>query len=232
MTTAVENQPNPTTTEADLVTALQEVLRASEEPLTLPKIRSLLPAGLRKDASLEVLAESLRRQEAANVVYQFPKYRSSQDRYWDRPMPVHVANLVQTTLAESPLPFSELRRKLPAYAQSLAESVVEQQLAAGRLHRHPRLAGRNSERLGVNPPDPKDYLRGELQGVFQRLSLMGFEQQKLREAAIELLHEEEWATQPLAESKPAQAVTRLPELGSEEPEGQGALETAGPETAS
>jgi hypothetical protein len=227
MTTTLENQPSTATTEADLVTALQEILRTSEEPLTLSKIRSLLPAGLRKDVSPEALADTLRRQEAANVVYQFPKYRSSQDRYWDRPMPVHVANLIQTTLAEGPLPFSELRRKLPAYAQSLAESVAEQQLAAGRLYRHPRLAGRNSERVGANPPDPKDYLRGELQGVFQRLGLLGFEQPRLRGAAIELLHEEEWATQPLTESKPAPPVAKLPESGPETPEGPSAVQPAG-----
>src|SRR5258708_4059734 len=169
MTTTIETPTQLAPEETDLVTALQAVLQASEEPLTLPKIRSLLPAGLRKSTSLETLAETLRRQVAANVVYQFPKYRSSQDRYWDRSMSVHVANLIQALLAECAMPFSELRRKLPAYAQSLAEAVVENQLSTGRLHRHPRLPGRSSERLGAKPPDPKEYLRGELQNVFERL---------------------------------------------------------------
>src|SRR5262249_5739371 len=63
----------------------------------------------------------------------------------------------------------------------------------GRLHRHPR-TGRGGERFGVRPPDPKDYLREEFVAVFRRLEQLGFTQAQLQAGALELLHEEEWAT--------------------------------------
>ena len=67
--------------------AVRRVLQASPEPLTLSKIRAALPANFRA-VSLEALAEVLQRQVAANVLVPYPKYRSPQDRYWDRPMRV------------------------------------------------------------------------------------------------------------------------------------------------
>src|SRR5262245_45207132 len=106
----------------DLVAAVQQVLRASDEPLTLSKLRTALPARFRS-GSPDELTEILRRQVGANVLYQYPKYRSQQDRFWDRPMPVHVASLLRSTLQEQPLALAELRRKLPAYAQAQAEDV-------------------------------------------------------------------------------------------------------------
>src|SRR5438105_11464574 len=93
----------------DLVSAIHRVLASSQEPLTVPKIRTALPAAIRP-ANLEELAECLRRQVAANVLQQYPKYRSQQERYWDRPMPVHVASLLRFALEEKPLAWSELRR--------------------------------------------------------------------------------------------------------------------------
>src|SRR6202035_4414612 len=99
----------------DLATAVQQVLAGSTEPLTVSKIRGQLPPPLRS-TPLEELAEFLKRQATAHVLVQYPKYRSQQDRYWDRPMAVHIAVLVREVLEESPLGISELRRKLPAYA--------------------------------------------------------------------------------------------------------------------
>lgn len=178
----------------DLVTAVQKVLRESPEPLTVSKIRAQLPPALR-NITPEELTEVLQRQVTANVLIQYPKYRSQQDRFWDRPMPVHVAALIQETLTEGALNWSELRRKLPQYAQEPAADVLQSELTAGRLYRYPR-AGRGGERYGVRPPDPKDYLRSELQTVFARLEQLGFTQPQLRASALELLHEEEWASTP------------------------------------
>src|SRR5262249_49270190 len=90
--------------------------------------------------------------------------------------------------------WSELRRKLPAYAQAQAEAVLQEQVAQGLLHRHPRLTSRGPERYGVAPPDARDYLRPELEAVFKRLTDMGFNRAQLRAGALELLHEEEWAS--------------------------------------
>jgi hypothetical protein len=184
-----------TPTEQDVAAAIRTVLEKSDEPLTLSKIRAGLPTRMR-GISLEALAENLRRQVAANVLYQYPKYRSQQDRFWDRPMPVHVAHLLRLTLEEKPLALPDLRRKLPDYAKTLGESVLNDQVAQGRLFQHPPASKRTGPRYGASRPEPKEYLRQELSQVFQRLEQLGFTQTQLREGALELLHEEEWATQP------------------------------------
>jgi hypothetical protein len=196
-----------TTPEVDLGSAVQMVLEKSEEPLTVPKIRSSLPVRLRT-VSLEELAETLRRQVAANVLYQYPKYRSPQDRFWDRPMPVHVEHLLRRTLDEVALALPDLRRKLPDYAKNLAEAVLMDQLAQGKLFQHPPASKRTGPRFGVRRPEPKEYLREELGKVFARLEQLGFTQPQLRESALELLHEEEWASTPkptAPEQQPAPA---------------------------
>ena len=148
-TTAVE-----TPSESDLVAAVRTVLEKSDEPLTLSKIRAALPARLRS-VSLDALAEVLRRQVAANALQQYPKYRSQQDRFWDRPMPVHVAQLLRVTLAEEPLGLPELRRKMPDYAKTLTESVLNDQVAQGRLFQHPPATKRTGPRYGAGRPEPR-----------------------------------------------------------------------------
>lgn len=196
MESTVPTTGTPVAAETDLVASLQRVLREQEEPLTLSKIRSALPSSF-KSLSLDELAEALRRQVSANVLYQYPKYRSQHDRFWDRPMPVHMAGLLRNALHEGPLAWSELRRKLPVYAQAQAETVLREQVAQGQLHRHPRV-GRGGERFGLRPPDAKDYLRSELAELFRRMDQLGFTQAQLRAGALELLHDEEWTLTPQA----------------------------------
>src|SRR5262245_6094037 len=111
MTEVIDQEPREAPADTDLVAAIQRVLAASPEPLTLSKIRAALPTSFRR-IGLEELAEALRRQVAANVLQQYPKYRSQQDRFWDRPMPLHVASLLTAALAEGPLAWPQLRRKL------------------------------------------------------------------------------------------------------------------------
>lgn len=207
MTQLVEQTPVEQSGDTDLVAAVHRVLAASAEPLTLSKIRALLPARLRPE-SLEELTACLNRQVAANVLYQYPKYRSQQDRFWDRSMPVHIASLLRTVLTEGPLAWFELRRKLPAYALPHAQEVLQAQVSQGLLFQHPPAGKRGGERYGERPPDPKDYLRSELAQVFQRLEQLGFRQAQVRASALELLHEEEWA----AAAVPSRTPSDLEEL--------------------
>lgn len=210
-------QPTPTTqpeklAEPDLVAAVQQVFQASEEPLTLPKIRAALPVRLR-GIPLEELGEVLHRQVAAKVLYEYPKYRSKQDRFWDRPMPVHVAALVREVLTEGPLPLTALRRKLPYYAQALSETVVQEQLAQGNLHRHPPVP-RSGERYGVQPPEAKSYIRAELAEVFARLEQLGFQREQLRQASLDLLQASDW-TSLLTPPAPVEETTAADASASE-----------------
>jgi hypothetical protein len=208
MTDVIDQTAVATATETDLVAMIQQVLQGSEEPLTLSKLRAQLPVSLRS-TSLEALEETLQRQVAANVLYHYPKYRSPQNRYWDRPMPIHLAYLLRTTLHEKPLSLSELRRKLPDYAKTDAETILDQEVSQGRLHRHPPQSSRSGPRFGARRPDPKDYLDVELSGVFKRLHPLGFKQEELRAAALELLHDEEWA--PATEPPAAEAASPPPQ---------------------
>jgi hypothetical protein len=193
MTQLMDTKPQDVSTDTDSVAAaIQRVLAASPEPLTLPKIRAGLPPALRQ-ANLE---DVLRRQVSANVLHQYPKYRSQHDRYWDRPMPVHIVALIQTALAEGPLGWSELRRKLPAYAQEKAEDIIKEQLNQQRLHTHPRSGSRGSERVGLRPAEARDYLGDELGVVFGRLERLGFTRDQIRQGALDLLRDEEWAPTP------------------------------------
>ncbi len=210
-------EPNvPTTSDTDLVAAIRRVLEASPEPLTVSKIRSALPASFR-GMSVEALAEVLNRQVAANVLVPYPRYRSQQDRFWDRPMRVHVAQLLQTALHEQPLAASELRRKLPDYAKTQAEAILEEEVVQGRLYRHPPQNARSGPRFGVAPPDPRTFLRTELNTLFGRLGRLGFTRAQLREAALEVLHDEEWGNA----EEPAQAAAPLPADSTQPTPGQG-----------
>jgi hypothetical protein len=216
MTQTIDQTSPQAPAETDLVTAVQQVLQASDEPLTLSKIRSSLPARFRS-VSPEELTEVLRRQVAANVLWQYPRYRSQQERFWDRPMAVHITELLRSALREGPLPWSELRRKLPAYAQGQAESVLAEGVAQGVFYRYPR-SGRAGERFGLEPPDPKDYLRSELAALFRRLEPLGFSQARLREGALELLHEEEWSLSSApGEAPPAAEQVQQPPAAPPEP---------------
>src|SRR5437016_3639089 len=94
----------------DLVSALERVLQASPHPLTPAKIRAMLPAAFRS-ISEHALMESLQRQVAAHIFCQYPKYRSSNDRFWDRPMAFHIADLLRAALEAELLPWSVLRRR-------------------------------------------------------------------------------------------------------------------------
>jgi hypothetical protein len=226
MTQVTDPTVPPNVSEVDLAAEVQRVLEGSPEPLTPSKLRAALAPRLRA-VSLETLAEVLRRQVAANVLVPYPKYRSQQDRFWDRPMPVHLAQLLRQALEEGPLAWSELRRKLPDYAKTQAESVLEEQVAQGLLYRHPPASSRGSVRYGLGRPDPKDYLRAELTGVFARLERLGFSQVQLREGALDLLHEEEWASPP---ARTTEAVGSP--AGAPEPRPEGAAAPAPDQPAS
>jgi hypothetical protein len=175
--------------DTNLIECVRMILGDSREPLTLPRIRAALPAFFRH-LTLEALAQALRRQEAAHVLFLYPKYRSTSDRFWDRPMRVHVAHLIRAALEAGPSSWSELRRRLPDYAKILAEAVLEEEVAQGRLHRHPPLGPRLGIRYGLRPADARPYVEQELTGLYRRLAQVGFSAAQVRRALADLTREE------------------------------------------
>lgn len=184
----------------DLVGAVREVLSGSPEPLTLPRIRRALPMPLQM-ISAETLAQVLRRQTAAQVVVLYPKYRSRQDRYWDRPVRLHLEQLLRRVLRRGPLAWSAIRRHLPGYAKIAAESILEEQVARGRIYRHPRV-GRLGIRYSLTPAEPRLYVQTELATLFGRLEDLGFARRQVRRSILELLREDEVRETPRSTTPP------------------------------
>jgi len=178
--------------EIDLVEAIAQVLRASPQPLTAARIRAALQFS--KDrVSLDHVTEILHRQAAAGVFVLYPRYRSPRERFWDRPLRFHVEYLIRQALLDGPMFWSAVRGRLPEYAKVLASSVLEEQLAKGALHRHPPMPGKKGQRLGLEPPDPRVYLRPELAKFLARFVRLGFPPANVREGLFDLLREQEWA---------------------------------------
>jgi hypothetical protein len=175
----------------DLVDAIREVLKHSDEPLTIQKIRVRLPA-LFGSIRMAELAETLRRQVAAQVLVMCPKYRSAQDRYWDRPLREHAKVVVRMALADGPATWSDLRKAFPKYLRHLAESVLNEELARGAIFRHPPASVRQGPRYALQAADVRRYLGKELQDLLDRVQALGFSRPEAREAIVQILQDEEW----------------------------------------
>lgn len=176
----------------DLVGAIGVVLSEAGEPLTLARIKAALPERW-QTLDGETLADVLERQIAANVFFLYPRYRGPHERYGHLSPRVHLRHLVREVLRAGPLPWNDIRRRLPEYAKMQAEGVVEDMIASGELFRHPPPGPRMGPRFGLIPADVRTYLRPELEAVFRRLESMGLGRDQLRAAAFELLHDSEWS---------------------------------------
>lgn len=187
----------PSSNDIDLVDAIRDVLRQSEEPLTVPKIRERLRHEFRA-LGLRELMDALERQVAGNVLVVCPKYRSSQDRYWDRPLRQHAKVVLRNALRNGPLSWTGLRKKFPKYLRHLAESALNEDLAKGAIFRHPPASLRQGPRYALQPEDLRSCARGELQLLLTRLHERGFPRSDVRETLMHLLQEDEWAETPAA----------------------------------
>jgi hypothetical protein len=176
----------------DLVGRIRFVLQNSDKPLTLAKVRAALPSPFRS-LSLEALEDALQRHVAANVLVRYPRYRSPLERYWDRPMRVHLEMLLRGALRHGPLTWTQIRKRLPAYAKRLAESALEEQLSKGKLFCHPPASSRMGTRYGLEPPDPRPYLRAEYAALMSRCEQLGLARPLVRAALLDMLRAEEWA---------------------------------------
>lgn len=178
-------------TRMDLVDVIRMVLKASDEPLTINKIRERLPRPYDTIGRVELM-ELLDRQVAANVLVMCPKYRSAQNRYWDRSLREHAQVLLRESLAAGPMPWSELRKRFPKYLRHLAESVLNEELARGVIYRHPPATPHAGFRYATEPADVRRYVARELEESVARLVGQGLGMAEVREAYLHLLHELEW----------------------------------------
>ena len=186
------NDTEAVSTPADLADAIRSLLTKSREPLTLSKIRDGLPAPFDGCRTQEI-AEVVERQVAASVIVVCPKYRGSQDRYWDRPLREHAKVTLRDALLAGPMPWSELRKTFPKYMRHLAESVLNEELAKGTIHRHPPISSRGGFRFALEPADLRSFARTELDAALARLVERGFSLGDAREAFMQILQVSEWS---------------------------------------
>ena len=182
----------PSSNHSDLVDAIRAIFKASLEPLTVQKIRERLPVPY-DDMRLAELKDVLQRQVAASVFVICPKYRSAQDRYWDRPLREHARVLLLAALHDGPVPGADLRKKFPKYLRHLAESVLNEELAKGAIHRHPPASSRSGFRFALERPDVRAFAAKELECALARMTKRGFALSDAREAFMQLLQDTEWA---------------------------------------
>jgi hypothetical protein len=189
----------------DLVDAIHDVLKESAEPLTAPRIRERLPSRYR-NLRLEDVIEALQRQVAAQVLVICPKYRSRQDRYWDRSLRDHASVVLHDALRGGPMAWADLRKKFPKYLRHLADLVLNEELARGTIFRHTPMSIRMGPRYALYPADVRIYASKELPALLARLEQCGFARHESREALMHLLQEDEWAesaaSRPVATSVP------------------------------
>jgi len=185
-------EAKPASNHADLVDAIRAVLQSSGEPMTIPRIRERLPEPYRAIRA-DQLADVLERQVSADVLVMCPKYRSAQDRFWDRPLREHAKVLLHDAINGGPISWTDLRKKLPKYVRHLAESVLNEELARGAIHEHPQASPRMGPRYAHEPAKVECYAKRELQEVLIRLEQCGFTRGQARETLMQLLQDEEWA---------------------------------------
>jgi hypothetical protein len=179
-------------TQTDLVDAIRDVLRSSTEPMTTARIRERLPAPFRA-LQIEELADAIHRQVAAHVLVMCPKYRSGQDRFWDRTLHQHAKVVLREALRNGPMAWADLRKKFPKYLRHLADTVLNEELARGAVFRHPTTSARMGPRYGLEPADVHAYAAAELQALLNRLARCGFDRADSQAALMQLLLEAEWA---------------------------------------
>jgi hypothetical protein len=179
-------------TQTDLVDAVRDVLRSSTEPMTVARIRERLPAPFQA-LRIEELADAVRRQVAAQVLVMCPKYRSGQDRFWDRTLHQHAKVVLREALRSGPMAWADLRKKFPKYLRHLADTVLNEELARGTIFRHPTTSARMGPRYGLEPADVRTYAAAALQALLSRLERCGFDHAESRAALLQLLQEAEWA---------------------------------------
>jgi hypothetical protein len=139
-----------------------------------------------------------------------PKYRSGQDRYWDRSLREHARMLMRGALKDGPLSWADLRKRCPKYLRHLTESVLNEELARGAIHRHPPISPRAGFRFALQPVDVRSYAARELEGALARLAERGIALSDAREALMQLLHEAEWAEDGHAEVAPSAQMFATP----------------------
>ena len=176
-------------------------LAMQPQPVTISRLRSSLPPPFRgKPATftshLEKLVESER-------IWFFPSGKPSQPLVWDRSPAIFAETIVLAALNKKPLTLGEIETKTRAQLKHLTPEdrrlVIDKLLSDGRIFRWAKRPGTRTEKLGITPPDPREYLASALKAlgkavakVADAFSEVGIAPSETYAAAIAAVQSQDW----------------------------------------
>jgi hypothetical protein len=175
---------------ADVVEVLTRALDREDEPLSAGQLRGKLsgPYKLKADQLGQVLEEEV----AAGKIHRFAPYKSKVPRYWTRDPDQYARAMILKSLGKRPQPQSELLRGLKAPLKGYSEDRLRQSIQAlkaeGQVRELPHFVrSRAARRLGLQPPEPREYIQDALDWIAKELK--DVTRPQLLEAAISLLQD-------------------------------------------
>lgn len=139
-------------------------LALERQPVSISRLRSSVPSPFRgKPASFKTHLESL-----AGIWF-FPTGKPTQPLVWDRSPAVFAETVILAALSKKPLTISEIETKTRAKLKYLSPAerrrIFDTLVSAKRIFRWPKKPGPKSEKFGVTPPDPREYLASALKAL-------------------------------------------------------------------
>jgi hypothetical protein len=185
--------------------ALEEVaLRAlalQSQPVTISRLRASLPPPLRgTPASFRAQLDSLASQSR---IWLYASGSKSPPLVWDRP-PEVLAETVIVACLKKPLSLADIekktRAKLKCFSAAERRGAVDRLLAAGRLFRWPKQPRARTEKLGLQPPDPREYVASALKALAKAVAQAtaafteaGIAADSTHAAILAAVQEQDWA---------------------------------------
>lgn len=163
-----ENAPDELAFKGVVSTALA----LQPQPVSISRLRLSLPAPFRgKPASFKTRLEGL---AGSQTIWFFPTGKSTQVLVWDRSPTVFAEMVILAALGKKPLTTSEIETKTRAKLKHLSpvdrRRVFDALLSAQRIFRWPKKPGAKSEKFGIAPPDPREYLGSALKALGKAVS--------------------------------------------------------------
>lgn len=186
--------------------ALEGVVLASlamqPQPVTISRLRSSLPAPFRGKPA--TFTTHLGRLAESGRIWFFPSGKPNQPLVWDRSPAVFVESVVLAALNKKPLTIGEIEKKTRAKLKHLTHEdcrlVIDKLLSDRQIFRWAKKPGTKTEKLGITPPDPREYLASALKAlgkavakVANAFSEVGISPSETYAAAIAAIQSQDWA---------------------------------------
>jgi len=139
-------------------------LAIQQQPVSISRLRLSLPSPFRgTPASFKTRLESL------VGIWFFQTAKPTQPLVWDRSPAVFAETVILAALGKKPLTIGEIETKTRAKLKHLSpldrRNICDTLLSTQRIFRWPKKPGTKSEKFGIAPPDPREYLVSALKAL-------------------------------------------------------------------